>query len=61
LACRNQAGKDIFTDGPQIQPARPVDGENGTTKYAEGAKREAKLQSSTFAVFAHFVVKSDFR
>jgi hypothetical protein len=42
LACRNQAGSDIFTDDPQIQPARPVDGENGTTKYAEGAKRETR-------------------
>jgi hypothetical protein len=35
-----------------------MDGEEGTTKYAKGAKRQAKLQSSTFA---HFVVKSDFR
>ena len=33
-------------------------GEEGTTKYANGAKRKAK---STFAYFAHFVVKSDFR
>jgi len=38
-----------------------MDGEEGTTKYAKGAKREAKLQSSTLAYFAHFVVKSDFR
>jgi hypothetical protein len=37
LACRNQAGSDIFTDGPQIQPARrPVEGENGTTKREKG-------------------------
>jgi len=33
-----------------------MDGEDGTTKYAKGAKREAKLQSSTFAVFAYFVI-----
>jgi hypothetical protein len=38
-----------------------MDGEEGTTKYANGAKREAKLQSSTFVYFAHFVVKSDFK
>jgi hypothetical protein len=38
-----------------------VDGEEGTTKYAKGAKRQAKLQSNTFAYFAHFVVKNDFR
>ena len=36
-------------------------GEEGTTKYAKGTKREARLQSSTFALFAHFVVESDFR
>jgi hypothetical protein len=41
-------------------------GEERTTKYAEGAKRQARLlfavrQSSTFAYFAHFVVKIDFR
>ena len=38
-----------------------MDGEGGTTKYAKGAKRQATLQSSTFAYFAHFVVKIDFR
>jgi len=38
-----------------------MDGKEGTTKYAKGAKREAKLQSSTLAYFAHFVVESDFR
>ena len=37
-----------------------MDREEGTTKYAEGAKREARLQSSTFVYLAHFVVKSDF-
>jgi hypothetical protein len=45
-----------------------MDGEERTTKYAKGAKRETKLlfkgesdrQSSTFAYFAHFVLKSDF-
>jgi hypothetical protein len=35
--------------------------EEGTTKYAKGTKREAKLQSSTFALFGYFVVESDFR
>ena len=38
-----------------------MDGEEETTKSAKGAKREAKLQSNTFAYFAHFVVQSDFR
>jgi hypothetical protein len=38
-----------------------MDGEEGTTKYANDAKKEATLQSSTFVYFAHFVVKSDFR
>jgi len=38
-----------------------MDGKEETTKYAKDAKREAKLQSSTFAYFAHFVVKNDFR
>jgi hypothetical protein len=38
-----------------------ITGEEETTKYAEGAKKEAKLQASTLAYFAHFVVKSDFR
>jgi hypothetical protein len=41
-------------------------GEERTTKYAEGTKSQTKLlfavrQSSTFAYFAHFVVKIDFR
>jgi hypothetical protein len=41
-----------------------MDGEERTTKYAEGAKWETELlfavrQSCTFAYFAHFVVKSD--
>ena len=40
-----------------------MNGEERTTKYAKGAKREAKLlsmdesQSTTSAYFAHFVVK----
>jgi hypothetical protein len=38
-----------------------MSGEEGTTKYAKGTKKEAKLQSSTFALFAHFVGESDFR
>jgi len=38
-----------------------VDGEEETTKYAKGAKIQAKLKSITLAYFAHFVVKSDFR
>jgi hypothetical protein len=38
-----------------------MDGEEGTTKYAKGAKREAKLQPGAFANSAHFAVKSDFR
>ncbi len=41
--------------------AAMMDGEEGTTKYAKGAEREAELQSSAFAVFAHFVVKNAFR
>jgi hypothetical protein len=35
-----------------------MDWEERTTKYAKGAKKQAKLQSITFAYFAHFVVKS---
>jgi hypothetical protein len=37
-----------------------MNGEEETTKYAKGAKREAKLQSSTLAYLAHFVVNPDF-
>jgi hypothetical protein len=35
-----------------------MNAEEGTTKYAKGAKRQARLLSSTFA---YFVVKKDFR
>jgi hypothetical protein len=45
----------------RTQSEAMVDGEEGTPKYAQGAKRETKLQSSAFAYFAHFVVKRDFR
>jgi len=38
-----------------------ADGEEGTTKYAKGAKREANLQLIIFVYFAYFVVKRDFR
>jgi hypothetical protein len=38
-----------------------MDGEEGTTKYANVAKRETKRQSNIFVYVAHFVVKSDFR
>jgi hypothetical protein len=38
-----------------------LDWEEGATKYAEGAKRQAMLlfkdESLTFAIFAHFVVE----
>ena len=33
-----------------------MNGEDWKYEVAKGSKREAKLQSSTFAVFAHFVV-----
>jgi hypothetical protein len=47
--------------GGRNQSDAMVDGEEGTPKYAQGARRETRLQSSAFAYFAHFVVKRDFR
>jgi hypothetical protein len=49
------------TKNSQLHWIAMLDWEEGATKYAEGAKRQAMLlfkdESLTFAIFAHFVVE----